>query len=275
MRASTVALILFARAAWADGGAPPLERPSPFQVDLRVDLPVAIAGTALWVVPFGVASAETKPPPCDPCDPANINVMDRYFIRFHTHSARAAAYGLEGGVGATLLILSIADYGPRDYRAWLGDLLIGWELLAIQGALDEAVRRAVRRPRPFLYEPGVYPTERTSGESALAFYSGHTSAIVALSIFTAWGFQLRHPRSPWRWVLWTTLLGASAAEAVLRVAAGDHFPSDVLVGVIVGTGLGIAVPALHLRPRAGPLSSLTLLPTPVDGGGVLSLGGRF
>jgi membrane-associated phospholipid phosphatase len=244
-------------------------------VDLSIDLPVTVAGTVLWVVPFAVLSNELAPPPCDPCDRANINRLDRPFAGDHVAAARPAAYALEGAVGAVLVALSIADYGPSDYRAWLTDLLVGAEVLAVQGALDEAVRRAVRRPRPFLYQPGAYPSERSSGESALAFYSGHTSAIVALSIFTAWSFQLRHPRSPWRYVLWITLLGASAAEGVLRIAAGDHFPTDVLTGVVVGVGVGLAVPALHLRPRAGPVRSLSLLPARVDGGAVLSLAGRF
>jgi hypothetical protein len=37
----------------------------------------------------------------------------------------------------------------------------------------------------------------------------------------------------------------AAATANLRVRAGEHFYSDVLVGALVGAGLGTAIPALH------------------------------
>ena len=41
--------------------------------------------------------------------------------------------------------------------------------------------------------------------------------------------------------------GVSASVAVERVAAGWHFPTDVLAGALVGTTVGVVVPALHLR----------------------------
>ena len=47
----------------------------------------------------------------------------------------------------------------------------------------------------------------------------------------------------------TIVLGSTLAGAALvgtgRVVSGNHFPSDVLVGAIVGTSAGVLVPALH------------------------------
>ena len=47
---------------------------------------------------------------------------------------------------------------------------------------------------------------------------------------------------------WTVLafgLTGSALIGASRIAAGGHFPSDVLVGYAVGAAVGIALPALH------------------------------
>jgi membrane-associated phospholipid phosphatase len=50
-------------------------------------------------------------------------------------------------------------------------------------------------------------------------------------------------------------LAGSALIGVARVGAGGHFPSDVIAGAAVGTGIGIAIPALHASGvRVAPLA---------------------
>ena len=45
------------------------------------------------------------------------------------------------------------------------------------------------------------------------------------------------------------VLGASEALAVgvglLKIKAGYHYPTDVMAGALVGSGMGLLVPALH------------------------------
>lgn len=59
--------------------------------------------------------------------------------------------------------------------------ICGWvaEALAWNGALQDIVRRAVRRPRPFLYTPGVYPSERDRAEAGFSYDHFPTDVIVA------------------------------------------------------------------------------------------------
>jgi membrane-associated phospholipid phosphatase len=47
-------------------------------------------------------------------------------------------------------------------------------------------------------------------------------------------------------------LGTAAAVGGLRIAAGKHFPTDILAGAAVGSLVGYLVPRLHLR--RGPFS---------------------
>jgi membrane-associated phospholipid phosphatase len=53
---------------------------------------------------------------------------------------------------------------------------------------------------------------------------------------------------------------------VERVADGRHSPSDVIVGAVMGTAVGIVVPLLHARPQPRRLG-LTTGPGPAGGGG--------
>jgi undecaprenyl-diphosphatase len=53
----------------------------------------------------------------------------------------------------------------------------------------------------------------------------------------------RTPLRPW------LTLGIGAAATTLvgigRVKAGEHFPTDVIAGAMVGAGIGVLVPHLH------------------------------
>ena len=39
----------------------------------------------------------------------------------------------------------------------------------------------------------------------------------------------------------------TGAVGIGRVAAGRHFPTDVIAGATVGTGIGVLVPHLHVK----------------------------
>jgi membrane-associated phospholipid phosphatase len=169
------------------------------------------------------------------------------------------------------------DVGPRNWKTYLTDLWVVAEALAWNGAVQDIVRRAVRRPRPFLYSQGVYPDERNTAEAGLSFYSGHTSFAFALATSCSYTFTLRHPHSKWRWVVWPALMAVASIEPILRVYSGDHFPTDVIVGAVAGSAIGVLFPALHRRLRSVPkiVTGMRLVPVVAPEQTVLSLVGRF
>jgi membrane-associated phospholipid phosphatase len=108
----------------------------------------------------------------------------------------------------------------------------------------------------------------SSANGYRSFYSGHVA--LTFTALSAAAFTINE-RFGWTLVPWlvTGLVGASVA--VERVAAGWHFPTDVMVGAVMGTAVGVLVPLIHLR-RLGIMPTLSMLP----GGQVaLALTGRW
>jgi undecaprenyl-diphosphatase len=144
---------------------------------------------------------------------------------------------------------------------------------------------AVRRPRPIAYRDALEafaagqttPFQSSSTDSGLSFFSGHSSITAAIG---ATGTYLAFTRDPNGWRPWVTLgvaTGVTTFVSVERVRAGKHFPTDVLAGVIAGTGIGIVVPHLH-RTTDVKQRRVWVGFAPVDGdedgqGGVVSVNG--
>lgn len=253
---------------------------SPYALRLDVDVSVVVVGAALWGGTSFIGNT-TAPPWCGgsstpACDASQLNAFDRLAVGHSSQPARTAADILEF-VPIAYLGVDMFDVGPRHWKTYLTDLWVVAEALAWNGAIQDIVRRAVRRPRPFLYTPGVYPDERDHAEAGFSFYSGHTSFAFTLATSAAYTFTLRHPHSWWRWVVWPGLMAIASIEPVLRVYSGDHFPTDVIVGAVVGSGIGLFFPAVHRRLKSAPkvLTGMRLVPSFGPDQTVVSLVGRF
>ena len=173
--AATLPLAL-ATPARADDGKPvvPAEPfthdESPYALRLDVDIAVLVLGATLWGGTSLIGST-TQAPFCGgsatpPCDSSGINALDRLALNHSSTSARTAADVLSF-IPIAYLGIDMFDVGPRHWKTYLTDLWVVAEALAWNGAIQDIVRRAVRRPRPFLYTAGVYPDERDSSDAEL------------------------------------------------------------------------------------------------------------
>jgi membrane-associated phospholipid phosphatase len=152
-----------------------------------------------------------------------------------------------------LLAASIA--APIGYLAGAttedvdGDrLLVYGESLAVNLAVFQGVKHLVQRPRPYLYStsPDVARYAKAQGDDAYrSFYSAHAATAFCAATAGAYLAAASAPSSGARAFAWGGGFAAAAAAANLRVRAGKHFYSDVVVGSIVGVAIGYAVPALH------------------------------
>jgi membrane-associated phospholipid phosphatase len=118
--------------------------------------------------------------------------------------------------------------------------------------------------RPLVYYTNLPEDQRTGG-SRNSFYSGHVAAAVADMWSMAKVYCDYHPEASKFW----TFAAASIPPIVMtyfRIRALDHFPSDLLVGWVVGGTCGIMIPEIH-RIADKHLSLGPYIP-PAGGGGL-------
>lgn len=209
-----------------------------YRLRLAIDIPVLVLGVVGTSVPYAV-SATIIHPSC-PCDPREVNSFDRGVIGNHSDAAGVAS---DVTVGLALLgPVALEAFGVRTLSTAVEDLFVYGEVLAINGALVTAVKHTVRRPLPRTYEGQKDLLDNPRGYRA--FYSGHTSMTFSALTAGAMNVTLRHGHHWWPWLV-TGLVGTSVA--VERVLGGYHFRTDVMVGALVGSAIGITVPLLHAR----------------------------
>lgn len=175
----------------------------------------------------------------------DVNPFDRGATSLYSDDAALASdWLLYGTIAAPLGML--ADTRVRDDPGVY--LLMYAETLALNGALGELVKGLTGRPRPYVYNDGVTLEAKTDANARESFYSNHTSFAFASAVFlmtTLMDYGSESHLAPYG----VGLAFASAATVgILRVASGRHFPSDVIVGALVGSLIGWGIPALHRNP---------------------------
>ena len=191
--------------------------------------------------------------------------------RFSPRAAALSDAALAATVAAPVAYLTGNTIEDAD-----GDrLMLYGEALAVNLALFEGAKRLVQRPRPYLYSqlPEVRRYAAAQGKDAYqSFYSAHAAtafcAATAGAYLAATSTRSRGARA----AAWASGFASAAAASNLRVRAGKHFYSDILIGGVVGMAIGYAVPALHAdgRPYVPSGADLGAAAAGVIGGGLVS-----
>jgi membrane-associated phospholipid phosphatase len=127
------------------------------------------------------------------------------------------------GLGAPLLVTSIGfiqhDKSLKNKGYYIGATLLTSTIITT------TLKFTIDRDRPFVTYPDI---QKLTGGGSPSFPSGHTSEAFA----TATSLSLAFPK--W-YVIAPSMLWASAA-GYSRMHLGVHYPSDVLVGALIGSG---------------------------------------
>jgi membrane-associated phospholipid phosphatase len=151
-----------------------------------------------------------------------------------------------------------------ETRADAGILgLILLETIAINETITGITKALVKRPRPYTYNREAPEEVRSMRGNTFSFFSGHTSYSAALSFFTAKTISDYVDKSNVRTLAWTGAFLLPAATGYFRYRAGKHFPSDVIVGYVVGASLGYLIPHIHKAENSNTAPETTAGQLPV------------
>jgi len=123
------------------------------------------------------------------------------------------------------------------------------ESLATTAALYTITAGLVNRSRPYVYDNSGDTSEerRFKNNGQRSFYSGHVAATATATFFAAKAYSDFNPDANGKVFVWAGAATLPAAVGVLRMEAGQHFLTDVLLGYVLGAGTGILVPELHKK----------------------------
>jgi hypothetical protein len=254
----------------------PDRRQAAYQLYLEVDAPLLAVAAIFGIgrsIRGGLAPAYCAPVPGAPpepmirCNPASLNWLDRQVAgRYHpgwTSWSDVGLYGIEALAASGILV-------HEGLRRGLNDLVVIAEATLLSSAASGLSTAMTGRPRPYMYGTEAPLSVRQNGNGGLSYFSGHTSTSFGAVTSTFMTLRRLHPDARWPWLVMAGGGAVAGLVGATRVLAGDHFPTDVLAGAVVGTAIGVLVPAVHAAPRR-----LTPAPMAVAGGGGIAIMGEL
>lgn len=241
--------------------------PKPYTIKKWVDIPLTAAMTGWTIYSFAQISKKdgTSPEKLAGLKKDDVNGFDRWAILPYNRGVDKASYiPFWLSVPYPPVFMFLDKKMRKDYV----DLLFLYtQAMSITGAVYGSAAHYFPRLRPLVYDAGSPMDVREASNSRNSFFAGHVALVATSTFFMAQVFADYHPESNLKWVLYGAAGVATGATAYMRHKAGEHFPSDILVGTAVGTLSGLLVPRLHkckliknrkvsLIPYTGPASGL-------------------
>jgi membrane-associated phospholipid phosphatase len=109
----------------------------------------------------------------------------------------------------------------------------------------------VTRYRPYVYNEEVPDEVKQHIDATHSFLSAHTSVAFASAIFLSTTFSKYNPDSNLGPYIWSSSLLLATVVGYLRYAAGQHFPTDIIAGAVVGSIVGYLIPLIHEKDDEG------------------------
>jgi len=239
-------------------GAPSAHCQSPFRLESGREIAILSSGV---VAGGGALLAQSRIEGLSVAEitalsPENVNAFDRGAIWNESERANQVSDILAYG----LIVSPLAMLLDHEVRCdWETYAIMYSETMLLTGTTVQLAKGLVARTRPYAYNPDVPLERKEEVDARKSFYSSHTAFAFASAVFLSTTYAEYFPGSRWQGWIWAISLAGASTVGYLRYAAGEHFPTDVLVGAVLGAATGYIVPALHkagqnkisIRPGAG------------------------
>jgi membrane-associated phospholipid phosphatase len=216
-----------------------------YQYRPKKDLPVLgasaiVLGGALYFQEKVPALSQTQ---IGALNPSSINSFDRYACnQWNTNIAKGSDVLAIG----TVLLPAYFAINKNTRSSFVPIANVSIQSLFLSQALANLAKFS-KRNRPYLYNPDVDMTYKLKPDSRMSFYSAHTTTVSSSCFSFAFAHSTYYKDSKANPYIWSTAIVLPAIEGYLRVKAGKHYPSDVIVGYLVGLGSAWIMHQVHLK----------------------------
>ena len=151
-------------------------------------------------------------------------VMQRKSQKLLVHCARGISKTGDGYLYVILAVGLLWTKGPEEMR-----LLACMALaLLLERPLYFIIKNACKRDRP---QAALNITSFIVPSDRFSFPSGHTSAAFLMATLLGWSFPILMPLL----IAWAVMVGMA------RVVLGVHFPTDTLIGALMGSSVALLI----------------------------------
>ena len=246
-----------------------IQAQSPYQFNFKNESKYVLGGLTTYAVGSLVSS------PGNPLTLKNISelevddllALDRNVIHNSNHQHALMSDHIFNGAFALPLLFLTQERTRKDFSK-IGLLYL--ETVLLSGGVTNMTKSIFKRPRPYVYNEFADVERKISQNAQRSFISGHTSLTATNSFFMAKVFNDYFPDSKLKPYVWATAAIVPAVVGYLRVSSGNHFPTDVTAGYLIGAAIGFGVPHLH-KIKVGKESHINVQGSP----GNLSLNLKF
>lgn len=201
-----------------------------------------------------------------------VSNFDQWSLRQNTEKMREAAETSDKIFFGSMALPVLLFLDKKIRHRWYDISLMYAEAQILNSnfySWSPAGPRFVERYRPAVYYENLPIEERNYGRLRNSFYSGHTATVAVGTFFTAKVYVDYHPDlGGKKYLLYGLALVPPTVVGIYRIKALRHFPSDVVIGGIVGAGIGLLIPELH-RKWQGKVGISATYSSQVKGAGLL------
>lgn len=119
------------------------------------------------------------------------------------------------------------------------------ESLLLSYGTKDILKGLISRPRPYIHRSDSSEDLLDERDSYFSFPSGHTSIAFMTASFSTYVFSQGESSKEAKIIMGVSSFSLATLTGVLRVTSGAHYPTDVLAGAVLGSGIGFIVPYMH------------------------------
>ena len=221
------------------------QKRSVFKLNAKTDIPITVlsAGWSVYCMTKVYNKGASDSGQILSLNKNNINAFDRWDVRPYNGNLDKTSYiPFYAAIPLPLVFFLAGDEMRSDF---LELTFLYFETLSVTGLFGYSATHFVDRYRPYAYDASTSMGERMGENAKNSFYAGHVEVIATSTFFISEVYASYYPDSKIKWLFFGLSGAATAGMGYFRLNAGEHFPSDIVLGAAAGTLSGILVPYFH------------------------------